>query len=156
MCRAGEVYTYTHFYTDALAVLDHLEIERAHLVGLSMGAYSSLQIGLNAPQRALSMTLAGVGSGSEIENLDAWRTQCRANAEQFETLGSARGRKGHARGAEPDSLPGEGPARPRRFLRRAGAARCQGIGQHHARLPGRPPLDLHHDGCDQQAWRRRR
>ena len=84
----GEVYTYTHFYTDALAVLDHLKIERAHLVGLSMGAYSSLQIGLNAPQRALSMTLAGVGSGSEIEHLDAWRQQCRANAEQFETLGS--------------------------------------------------------------------
>src|ERR1700754_1574781 len=85
---AGEVYTYKHFYTDALAVLDHLKIERAHLVGLSMGAYSSLQIGLNAPQRALSMTLAGVGSGSELENLEAWREQCRANAEQFETLGS--------------------------------------------------------------------
>ncbi|MET4480261.1 pimeloyl-ACP methyl ester carboxylesterase [Bradyrhizobium sp. F1.13.3] len=58
----GEVYGYTHFYTDALAVLDHLKIDRAHFVGLSMGAYSSLQIGLNAPQRALSMTLAGVGS----------------------------------------------------------------------------------------------
>ena len=85
----GEVYTYTHFYTDALAVLDHLKIDRAHLVGLSMGAYSSLQIGLNAPQRALSMTLAGVGTGSEIENLDNWRKQCRANAGQFETLGSA-------------------------------------------------------------------
>jgi proline iminopeptidase len=85
----GEVYTYKHFYTDALAVLDHLKIERAHLVGLSMGAYSSLQIGLNAPERALSMTLAGVGSGSELENLEAWRRQCRANAEQFETLGSA-------------------------------------------------------------------
>jgi proline iminopeptidase len=86
---AGDVYTYQHFYTDALAVLDHLKIERAHLVGLSMGAYSSLQIGLNAPQRALSMTLAGVGSGSELENLEAWRKQCRANAEQFETLGAA-------------------------------------------------------------------
>src|SRR3569832_2356028 len=35
------------------------------------------------------MTLAGVGSGSEIENLDAWRKQCRAIAEQFETRGSA-------------------------------------------------------------------
>ncbi|OAF01418.1 alpha/beta hydrolase [Bradyrhizobium centrolobii] len=86
---SGEVYTYKHFYTDALAVLDHLKIDRAHLVGLSMGAYSSLQIGLNAPERALSMTLAGVGSGSEIEHLDAWRKQCRANAEQFETLGSS-------------------------------------------------------------------
>ncbi|MDE2379789.1 alpha/beta hydrolase [Bradyrhizobium sp.] len=86
---SGEVYSYKHFYTDALAVLDHLGIGKAHFVGLSMGAYSSLQIGLNAPQRALSMTLAGVGSGSELDNLEAWRKQCRANAEQFDTLGSA-------------------------------------------------------------------
>mgnify|MGYP003299706883 CR=1 FL=1 len=38
-----------------LAVLDHLKIDKAHFVGLSMGSYSSLQIGLNAPERALSM-----------------------------------------------------------------------------------------------------
>ena len=85
---SAEVYTYKHFYTDALAVLDHLEIAKAHFVGLSMGSYSSLQIGLNAPERALSMTLAAVGSGSNLENLDAFRAQCRANAEQYETIGS--------------------------------------------------------------------
>ena len=83
-----EAYSYKHFYTDALAVLDHLKIDKAHLVGLSMGSYSSLQIGLNAPQRALSMTLAGVGSGSNLANLDAFRKQCMANAEQFESIGS--------------------------------------------------------------------
>ena len=81
-------YTYKHFYTDALAVLDHLDIGKAHLIGLSMGAYSSLQVALNAPERALSMTLAGVGSGSSLENLDAFRKQCVANAEQYETIGA--------------------------------------------------------------------
>jgi 3-oxoadipate enol-lactonase len=86
---SAEVYTYKHFYTDALAVLDHLKIVKAHLVGLSMGSYSSLQIGLNAPERALSMTLAGVGSGSSLENLAAFREQCRANAEQYDAIGSA-------------------------------------------------------------------
>ncbi|WP_407158449.1 alpha/beta fold hydrolase [Bradyrhizobium sp. STM 3557] len=86
---SAESYTYEHFYTDALAVLDHLEIEAAHFVGLSMGSYSSLQVALHAPHRLSSMTLAGVGSGSAIENLDAFRAQCRATAEQFETLGSA-------------------------------------------------------------------
>jgi proline iminopeptidase len=85
---SSDVYSYKHFYSDALAVLDHLKIEKAHLVGLSMGSYSSLQIGLNAPQRALSMTLAGVGSGSNLANLDAFRRQCVANAEQFESIGS--------------------------------------------------------------------
>jgi 3-oxoadipate enol-lactonase len=86
---SAEVYTYKHFYTDALAVLDHLDIARAHFVGLSMGSYSSLQVALNAPERLLSMTLAAVGSGSSLENLESFRAQCRANAEQFETIGSA-------------------------------------------------------------------
>ncbi|WP_316227905.1 MULTISPECIES: alpha/beta hydrolase [unclassified Bradyrhizobium] len=81
-------YTYEHFYTDALAVLDHLGIAQAHFVGLSMGAYSSLQVALHAPQRLHSMTLAGVGSGSSLEQLESFRAQCRATAEQFDTLGS--------------------------------------------------------------------
>ena len=85
---SAEAYSYQHFYRDALAVLDHLGVAKAHLVGLSMGSYSSLQIGLNASERALSMTLAGVGSGSNLENLEAFRKQCRENAEQFEKLGS--------------------------------------------------------------------
>src|SRR2546423_4669262 len=85
---SAEAYTYKHFYTDALAVLDHLKIAKAHFVGLSMGSYSSLQIGLNTPERALSMTLAAVGSGSSLESLDAFRAQCRAKAEQYEAIGS--------------------------------------------------------------------
>jgi proline iminopeptidase len=86
---SSEAYTYKHFYTDALAVLDHLKIPKAHFVGLSMGSYSSLQIGLNAPERALSLTLAGIGSGSSLENLDAFRKQCQANGEQYEKMGAA-------------------------------------------------------------------
>src|SRR4051794_17566601 len=86
---SAELYTYKHFYTDALAVLDHLGLAKAHFVGLSMGSYSSLQVALNAPERALSMTLAAVGSGSSLEDLDNFRKQCRANAEKYETIGSA-------------------------------------------------------------------
>src|SRR5271156_405504 len=84
-----DVYTYRHFYTDALAVLDHLKIARAHFVGLSMGSYSSLQIGLNAPERAMSLTLAAVGSGSDLGKLEAFREQCRANAAQYDKIGAA-------------------------------------------------------------------
>src|SRR3979490_2980864 len=84
----ADVYTYKHFYADALAVLDHLGIAKAHFIGLSMGSYSSLHAAMNAPERVMSMTLAGVGSGSAIENLEAFRAQCRANAEQYEAIGS--------------------------------------------------------------------
>src|SRR5436190_8934058 len=68
-----EVYTWKHVCADALAMLDHLKIDNAHFVGLSMGSYTSLQVGLTAPQRALSLTLAGVGSGSDLDKLEAWR-----------------------------------------------------------------------------------
>ena len=49
---------------DAVAVLDHLKIDKAHLIGLSMGGYTALQVALNHPERVRSMVLAGTGSGS--------------------------------------------------------------------------------------------
>jgi len=39
---AANAFTYEHFRDDALAVLDHLKIERAHFVGLSKAAKSLL------------------------------------------------------------------------------------------------------------------
>jgi len=86
--QSADVYTYDYFYSDALAVLDHLSIAKAHFIGLSMGSYSSLQVALNAPERSLSMTLAAVGSGSDLGNLDAFRAHCVVNAVQYETIGS--------------------------------------------------------------------
>src|SRR6185312_9821697 len=70
-----------------------------HFVGLSMGSYSSLHAALNMPGRVTSMTLAGVGSGSSLENLDAFRKTCRETAEQLEKIGSvevAKVTRGHA------------------------------------------------------------
>ena len=32
-------YSYKHWVSDAMAVLDHLKIDKAHIVGLSMGAF---------------------------------------------------------------------------------------------------------------------
>lgn len=81
-------YSYEHFRNDAIAVLDHLKIPAAHLVGLSMGAYSSLQVGLHAPKRTLSLTLAGVGSGIEADRLIKFREECETRAQQFEREGS--------------------------------------------------------------------
>ena len=44
---------------DAIAVLDALGVEKAHIVGLSMGGFAVVHFGLNAPERALSLTVAG-------------------------------------------------------------------------------------------------
>jgi len=95
---SDSAYSYEHFRDDAIAVLDHLKIKAAHLVGLSMGAYSSLQVGIKAPERALSLTLAGIGSGFEATKLDQFRAECRRNAEQLETAGALGFANGYGRG----------------------------------------------------------
>jgi pimeloyl-ACP methyl ester carboxylesterase len=49
---------------DVLALMDALKIDKAHVVGHSMGAYTALHVGIAAPQRCLSVTAAGCGWGS--------------------------------------------------------------------------------------------
>lgn len=57
-------YGYQHSVNDIAAVLDHLNIDQAHVVGLSMGVYATLMFGLKYGHRATSLVAAGVGSGS--------------------------------------------------------------------------------------------
>ena len=50
---------------DVLALMDALKIDKAHVVGHSMGAYTALHVGIKAPARCLSVTAAGCGWGSK-------------------------------------------------------------------------------------------
>jgi proline iminopeptidase len=84
-----DAFSYRHFMGDVVAVLDSLSLAKAHIVGLSMGGYSTLQVGLRHPQRALSLTLAGTGSGSERAHTEEFRRRAQHSAEQFEQRGSA-------------------------------------------------------------------
>jgi pimeloyl-ACP methyl ester carboxylesterase len=49
---------------DVLALMDALEIDKAHVVGHSMGAYTALHVGINHPKRCISVVAAGCGWGS--------------------------------------------------------------------------------------------
>jgi len=84
-----DAYSHMHVMRDAVAVLDHLKIERAHIIGLSMGGYTTLQVALHHPKRVRSMTLAGAGSGSERWYTKEFHKNSRALAEVFEREGSA-------------------------------------------------------------------
>ena len=84
-----KAYSHKHWISDAIAGLDHLSIEKAHIVGLSMGGYTVVMIGINQPQRALSLTAAGAGSGSERAYTEEFRKSARALADEFEKKGSA-------------------------------------------------------------------
>ena len=81
-------YSYEHFRDDVIAILDHLRIAKAHICGLSMGGYATLAVGLKYPGRALSLTLAGTGSGSERGVLGEFREHSRAIAAEYDKVGS--------------------------------------------------------------------
>jgi proline iminopeptidase len=83
-------YSYRDVMRDCVAVLDHLKIAQAHLIGLSMGGYTSLQVALNHPNRVRSLVLAGTGSGSERWYTDDFHKASRALGDQFERDGSAK------------------------------------------------------------------
>lgn len=85
-----KAYSYQHVMRDAVAVLDHLKIESAHFIGLSMGGYTSLQVALNNPKRVRSMVLAGTGSGSERWYTGEFHKYSRELGDMFEREGSAR------------------------------------------------------------------
>ena len=99
------VYTYRHVMRDAVAVLDHLKIEQAHLIGLSMGGYTVLQVALNYPRRVRSLVLAGAGSGSERWYTEQFHQRSREIGAQFERDGAAAVAQTYGRG--PSRIPFE-------------------------------------------------
>ena len=57
-------YSQERAWRDILSVMDNLEIEKAHIVGLSMGGFATLHLGINAKDRVLSLVIAGCGYGA--------------------------------------------------------------------------------------------
>jgi pimeloyl-ACP methyl ester carboxylesterase len=80
----GAKYSQAHARDDIRAVLDHLKIDRAHIVGLSMGGFAALHFGISYPQRARSLVVAGCGYGAEPDKKDKFRAECEAAAASFE------------------------------------------------------------------------
>jgi len=84
-----ESYSQERAVEDGLAVLDGLAIDRAHVVGLSMGGFCALHMGLRAPERTRSLVVAGVGYGAPPDAQERFRLECAAIAEAFRTDGAA-------------------------------------------------------------------
>ena len=64
-------YNLEDMAADAVALLDHLSIEKAHIVGASMGGMITQVIGLDHSERALSLTpiMSTPGAGLEDDTL---------------------------------------------------------------------------------------
>lgn len=84
-----ERYSQERARDDIRAVLDALDVERAHVVGLSMGAFATLHFGMRYPERALSLTVAGGGYGAHPAHYAAFQADARANARTIREKGMA-------------------------------------------------------------------
>jgi pimeloyl-ACP methyl ester carboxylesterase len=58
-------YSQDRATADIAAIITGLKLEPAHVVGLSMGAFATLHLGLRYPHLARSLVAAGVGYGAE-------------------------------------------------------------------------------------------
>lgn len=103
---------------DAIAVLDALGIEKAHIVGLSMGGFATVHFGLVAPERALSLTVAGAGYGCEKEFEDYFRGVSLEVADNFEKQGAREFSKIYALGASRVQFQNKDPRGWREFADR--------------------------------------
>ena len=73
-------WTYWDSAQDAISLLDHLEIDRAFLVGMSQGGFLSLRAALLAPERVQGLALIDSQAGPENPDMlpiyeglrDAW------------------------------------------------------------------------------------
>jgi pimeloyl-ACP methyl ester carboxylesterase len=85
-----ERYSQARARDDIRSVLDGLGLQRAHIVGLSMGAFATLHFGIAYPQRALSLTIAGGGYGAHPAQYAQFQKDSRANAEALRRDGMAK------------------------------------------------------------------
>jgi pimeloyl-ACP methyl ester carboxylesterase len=91
-------YSQARAVADIVAVLDGLGIERAHVVGLSMGGFATLHLGLRHPERARSLVVSGVGYGAQPEKQQAFREESNVIAGAFASEGAAEVAKRYAVG----------------------------------------------------------
>jgi pimeloyl-ACP methyl ester carboxylesterase len=94
-----EAYSQAIAADDAVAVLDALKVDKAHIVGLSMGGFCTVHFGLRTPERALSLTVAGAGYGCEKEFEEYFRGVSLDVADNFAKQGAKEFSKIYALGA---------------------------------------------------------
>lgn len=94
-----ERYSQQHAVDDIVCVMNAAGIDRAHVVGLSMGGFAVLHLGLRHPARALSLVVAGAGYGAEKAFESYFRDVSLEVALQFETQGSEQFAKTYSLGS---------------------------------------------------------
>lgn len=85
--RARNRYSQAIVTDDIAAIMKHLKLRKAHIVGCSMGASTALNFGIHYASRTLSVTSVGAGAGSDPARRAAYLRNTEANAKRYEMLG---------------------------------------------------------------------
>lgn len=85
--RDESAYSQEHAVEDLRGLLEYLNIDQAHIGGLSMGGTLALNFGLTHPHMAKSLIIAAAGTGST--DADAWRENVLTRAQSMESEGMA-------------------------------------------------------------------
>ena len=80
-------YSQARACEDIKYLLDHLKIDKAHIVGLSMGGFATLHFGFAYPGRARSLLVSGVGYGAEKDQRERFRSEAVVIAAKLEKDG---------------------------------------------------------------------
>jgi pimeloyl-ACP methyl ester carboxylesterase len=91
-------YSQARARDDIRDVLAHLGIERAHIVGLSMGGFATLHFGMAYPSRARSLLIASCGYGADPDRQAEFQAEMEATAERIEQESMAQFAKSYALG----------------------------------------------------------
>jgi 3-oxoadipate enol-lactonase len=75
-----EMYGQKFAVDDAKAMLDHLKIDKVHVVGLSQGAFATAHFGRLYRERALSLTVAGFGGGAGRDGHEQFKKNAQLTA----------------------------------------------------------------------------
>lgn len=73
---------------DIAAVMRHLKIRKAHIIGCSMGGFATIHFGLRYARMALSLTALGAGYGSDPDKRAQFRRDTEVMARRFAELGT--------------------------------------------------------------------
>ena len=87
--REPALYSQARARDDIRCVLDELGIDRAHIVGLSMGAFATLHFGMAYSERALSLVVAGCGYGAHPDQYQGFQRESAALAQTIRGEGMA-------------------------------------------------------------------
>lgn len=127
----GAQYSQDIARDDVLALMDALKIDKAHVVGHSMGAYTALHVGIKAPARCLSVTAAGCGWGSkpDAKEREAMKALAAETGKMFAEQGIEKAAAAYADAPMRQALKHKDPRGYAEFARMLGEHSAEGHAQ---------------------------